>query len=52
MTYIAQIRVNAAPHFCDPPFDNIAEVLIVNVVILFQDRPLRALFEFILTVTE
>lgn len=36
-TYVAQICVNAAAHLGDTPFDNIAEVLVVYVVILLQD---------------
>lgn len=39
-------------HFCYAPLHDIAEVLIVNVVILFSNRPLSTLFEFVLTITK
>lgn len=39
------------PHFCNPPFYDVAKVLIVDVVVLFSNRPLRAFFQFILPIT-
>jgi hypothetical protein len=39
------------PHLRDSPLDNVAEVLIVDVVVLFPNRPLSTFFEFVLTVT-
>jgi len=39
------------PHFCYPPFDNVAKVLVINVVILLSDTPLSAFLQLILSVT-
>ena len=51
MTHITQCRINDMPHLCDSPLDHVAEVLIVDVVVLFPNRPLSPFFEFVLTVT-
>jgi hypothetical protein len=39
------------PNLRDSPLDNVAEVLIVDVVVLFPNRPLSTFLEFVLTVT-
>lgn len=39
------------PHFRNPPFYDIAKVLIVDVVVLFPNRPLRAFFQLVLPIT-
>ena len=50
MTHITQGRIDDMPHFGDSPFDNIAEVFIVDVVVLFSNRPLSTFLEFVLTI--
>ena len=51
MTHITQCGINDVPHLRDSPLNNVTEVLIVDVVVLFPNRPLSAFFEFVLTVT-
>jgi hypothetical protein len=39
-------------HPSDSPFDNVAKVPVVNVVVLFADRALGAFLELILTIAK
>jgi hypothetical protein len=51
-TYISQRGVDDTSHFGDTPFDDVAKVLVVDVVVLLPNRPLSAFLEFILTISE
>jgi hypothetical protein len=39
------------PHSRDPPFDDVAEVFIVNVVVLPANSPLSAFLQFVLAIS-
>lgn len=51
-TYIAEAGINDSSHFGDSPLDYIAEILVVDVVVLLAHGSLGTLFEFVLTVAE
>jgi hypothetical protein len=51
MTHIAQCRVDDVPHLRNSPFHDVAEMFIVDVVVLLSNRPLSTFLEFVLTVT-
>jgi len=51
-TYIPQIVVDHGPHLANFPLDDIAKVLVVDVVVLFADRTLCALLELVLPITK
>ena len=51
-TYVSEIGIDLASHLRHPPFDHVAEHLVVNVVVLPSDRPLCALLELVLSVAE
>jgi len=51
MTHITQGGIDDMPHLRDSPLNNVAEILVVDVVVLFPNRPLSTFLEFILTVT-
>lgn len=48
---VSQAGIDDPSHFCHPPLDDIAKVLVVNIVVLPANRTLRALFEFVLAVS-
>jgi len=50
VTHISQLVVNLVPHLGHPPLDDVAEVFIVDIVVLLAHRALSALFELVLTV--
>lgn len=50
-TYVSQFVVDFVPHFRDSPLYNVAEVLIIDIVVLLSDRALGAFFELVLTVS-
>lgn len=47
-THVSERLINNPPHFRNPPFDDVAEELVVDVVVLLRDRALRAFLEFVL----
>lgn len=49
-TDIPQTRVNDPSHLGDSPLDNIAEMLVIDVIVLLSHRSLGTFFEFVLTV--
>ena len=51
-SHIFYRRVNETVHLSHPPFDNVAKMLIIHIVILFTNRPLSAVLQFILSVAE
>lgn len=51
MTHVTQCGIDDVSHLRDSPLDNITEVLVVDVVVLFPNRPLSTFLEFVLTVT-
>lgn len=51
-TYISERRVDPPTHLCNPPFHDIAKLLVVDVVVLAADRSLGTLLQLILTMTE
>ena len=51
-TDITQTRVNDPSHLGNAPFDNVAEMLVVYVIVLLAHRSLGAFFEFVLTVAK
>ena len=50
-TYIPQRRVDDTVHSGDAPFNHIAEMLVVDVVILLANRTLCAFLQFVLSVS-
>lgn len=48
--HIPQCRVDNTAHLGDPPFDDVAKVLVVDVVVLLANGTLRAFFKFILAI--
>ena len=51
-SYILYRRIDETMHLSHPPFDNVAKMLIIHIVILFTNRPLSAVLQFILSVAE
>lgn len=49
-TNVTQRRVNDAPHLRHTPLDNIAKVLVVDIVVLLPNRSLGTLSKLILAV--
>lgn len=49
-TDVTQCRVDDLPHLGHTPFYDVAKVLVVDVVVLFSNRPLCAFFEFVLSI--
>ena len=37
-------------HFSDPPFDDVAEVFVIDIIVLFSDTPLSSFFQLVLTI--
>jgi len=50
-THVPQTGIDYPSHFRHTPLDDIAKVLVVNVIVLPTDRALCALFEFVLAVS-
>ena len=50
VTNVTQRRVNDAPHLRHTPLDNIAKVLVVDIVVLLPNRSLSTLPKLILAV--
>lgn len=50
-THIPQLVVDLVTHPSYAPLDDIAEVLVVDVVVLLSDRPLGTFLQLILPVT-
>lgn len=50
-THVSQFVVDLVPHLRDTPLDNVAEVLIVDVVVLLSDGALCTFLELILPVS-
>ena len=49
-TDIPQTRIDYPSHLGDSPLDNIAEMLVIYVIVLLAHRSLSTFFEFVLTV--
>jgi hypothetical protein len=49
-TDIPKRLVNYVTHFSDPPFDDVAEVFVIDVIVLLSDTPLSPFFQLILTI--
>lgn len=47
-THISSCRVYEPAHFSHSPLDNVAEVLVVDVVVLLPNRTLRTIFKLVL----
>jgi hypothetical protein len=50
-TDIPERLVNYVTHFSDPPFDDVAEVFVIDVIVLLSDTPLSSFFQLILTIS-
>lgn len=50
-TDIAESLVDDVTHLGDPPFDNVAEVFVVDIIVLLPDTPLSTLLQLILTIS-
>ena len=50
-TNVPQAGIDDPSHFCHTPLDDIAKVLVVDIVVLSADRTLCALFELVLAVS-
>jgi len=50
-TDVSQAGIDDPSHFRHTPLDDIAKVLVVDIVVLSTDRTLCALFEFVLAVS-
>lgn len=51
-THVTQVRIDDMSHLCYSPLDDIAKMLIIDVVVLLSNTTLGALFEFILAIAK
>jgi hypothetical protein len=49
-TDIPKRLVNYVTHFSDPPFDDVAEVFVIDVIVLLSDTPLSSFFQLVLAI--
>ena len=50
-TNIPERLVDYVTHLGDPPFDDVAEVFVIDVIVLFPDAPLCTFLQLILTIS-